>query len=67
MWIRVSYLFGRRYPIVEFDRIYSSAWYELDTPGRAYRVSQLINKYSDSTNRYTHIIKNNNLTVSLAL
>ena len=67
MWIRISYVYGKRHPIVEFQRVYCSYWYELDTNRRAYRINQLINRYSDGVNRFTQYVRNNQLVVSLAV
>ena len=65
-FIRVSwYHSNNRHPIVEFDRIYSSVWYEIDTKNRAARIQQLIN---DTDNELSTIhVRNNSLIVSISV
>ena len=67
MFIRVSYHYNHDHPIVEFQRVRSNICYELNTQLRAYRIQQLINRYSDDMNRFTQYVRINQLVISLAV
>lgn len=64
MFIRISFLYGRNNPIVEFQRVYSSTWYELDTTHKADRIQRIISKYTEDI---SHYVRNNQLVVSVAI
>lgn len=65
MFVRISYHYNRRFPIVEFQRVYSSTWYELDTRLKAHRIQELISRHA--ADRIIQHVRNNLLVISLAL